>query len=1001
MIWISRIVCLIAAIVGAIGVLVTPATAERVVSLSSDGTIRMLQNPDCVESDCRWVDIDRNSRSTALTASSDNIYQLHSTGSIWRWDGRPCADGSCPSWTKIDQNSEAIAISAGYTNLFQLHRNGSLWRHTGEECESGRCPGWRRIDKNPRTKSIIAAGDQLFQLHDNGSIWRWRGEDCERERCSSWQQLDHNPKTVEIDFAARGTLVQRHRNGSLWRWNGQPCDARGCRSWSQIDRNPATVDILAAPGNLFQHHDSGSIWRWQGHTCEGIDCRFWTRIGAIDDLLTIAAGPQPYADEFTGEGGGAAPVYAVNGNGQVVRWDGTDCRERTCPQWDSLAGAFSHFRRNRSKFYVFPGNPPDPDSRLVVIPAFANDADGDGLPDEWEARQTDLDVRPDRADIIIVVAMRPELASNPALQTTLRENLNRAKEFFADLPVRTERGSRGIHLTVESARPLDSSFSEAADPVRPYQEARSLAMPPDLVGYGHGMLFDINTGGGGQTSGMDWSAQGMDWRTIVHELGHQLGLSHEPRGSGVASPLYLSLMNYDYNYGIAGDGNNIRFSDGRFASFRLDERNLNEVLPFAVEQLDFLTYAPYDFNVERVDHGSASVDWNRNGIHRERNIAADINDGYGLVVGRWNHVGYTDGGVAVASTGDKFVVIRPDNGLADQEDYAGFGPTPDSPALLKATILRDREVLNEGPLVRTAIVSGSPTALEVPGGILVAAPSVLGSIQLGFFSVRADGSLSGDMHSEPVGGHREVVLVRTAAGADVILWDSVTKRITARAVTPGSWTLGAERPVLGPDGSSALLSFGPPGATYNNRIGQIVLLTSENDGRVAGRLKLRPLRSGERYVAERGRWLADPDTRSLDRPAIVFDGHPRAGAEGRYLVYYREVLEGPNRIRRMGFVRAYISSRAGEVSEAPYVFRRRRVINEWVHSRNAPAVAPYRDDFVMAWRIPEFEWKNRASYNETEVNLYASGEFSSGPADFDDITFLAERGLRRIATVRP
>lgn len=1003
MAFVSRLLIVLSAAAAALPWMSAPVSAQRVVSLSADGTIRLLQNPDCTGSDCRWVDLDRNRRSIALTATGEGLYQLHTTGAIWRWDGSPCADGSCPSWTRIDQNPQSIAIAAGYTSVFQLHRNGSIWRHTGQECTSRGCPGWRRIDNNPRTKSIIAAGDQLFQLHDNGSIWRWRGDDCEGERCASWQPLDRNPNTVEIDFAARGTLAQRHRDGSIWVWNGRPCDTRGCRSWSRIDRNAATVDILAAPGNLFQRHRDGSIWRWQGRACEGNDCRYWTRIGHISGLRAIAAGAQPYADAFTGEGGGPAPVYALHGAGQVARWVGEVCTVSSCPPWDALADAFTLYRSGRSRLYVFPGDPPDPDNRLAVIPAAANDADGDGLPDDWESRQTDLDVHPSRADIIVVVAMRPELAANDALQATLRTNLIRAKQFYADMPVRTERGVRGIHLTFESARALGASFSEDADPVRPYQEARTPAMPPELVGYAHGMLFGTGTGGGGQTSGPDWSGLGMDWHTVVHELGHQLGLDHTPRGSSTQSPLYLSLMNYDYSYGIAGDGDDIRFSDGRFASVRLDERNLNEVLPFTADQLDFLTFGPYEFDVQPVDHGSASVDWNRNGVHRERNIAADINDGYALGVGRWNHVGYTDGGVAVASAGDKFVVVRPDIGGADQDDNAGFGPSLDDLAFLKSTTLRDREILSEGILVRTAIISGNPTALSVPGGVLVAAPSVLGTIQLGFYRVGADGSLTGSMRPLPVGGHRQLVLVRTAAGADLVLWDPATKRITARAVTLGTRpSLGEERPVLAQDGSTALVSAGPPGATYNERTGQVVLLTGENDGRVAERLKLRPLRLDRaRYVAERGRWLADAAARSLDRPAIVFDGRERAGGEGRYLAYYREIEGSASDGRhRMGFVRATMPLTMGPGPEDPYVFRRRMVINEWVRTRNGPAVAPYRDDFVLAWRTHEAGW-DVAARNQTEVNLNASGEFASGPADFDDISHIVRHGLRRIVSLRP
>lgn len=495
-----------------------PTSAQRVATVSADGTIRLLQNPDCVGAECRWVDIDRNSRSIALAATLETIYQIHTSGAIWRWRERPCADGACPSWTNIDNNSQSVAITAGYSKLFQLHRNGSIWRFTGADCGTDGCRGWRRIDNNPRTQFILAAGDQLFQRHDNGSIWRWRGDDCDGERCLSWQQLDNNSNTVEIDFAARGSLFQRHRDGSIWRWDGQPCTTHGCFSWSRIDRNPATVDLLAAPGNLFQRHRAGAIWQWQGRPCVGGNCSFWTKVGDLPGLEAIAAGAQPSADVFTGDEGGPAPLFALYGDGRVARWGGEACTDSHCPNWADIGEAFTRYRSDRSRLYVFTGRLPNPDDRFVLIPPQPGDEDGDGLPDEWERQQTGLDVQPGRADLILVVVMRPELAANAALQTTLRQNLSRAKEFFSSVPVRTARGARGIHLTVELGLPLDDSFSESATPMRPYQEAREAGMPPELIGFAHGMLFGTDTGGGGQTSHPDWGVSGMDWRTIVHEL---------------------------------------------------------------------------------------------------------------------------------------------------------------------------------------------------------------------------------------------------------------------------------------------------------------------------------------------------------------------------------------------------------------------------------------------------------------------------------------------------
>ncbi len=460
-------------------------------------------------------------------------------------------------------------------------------------------------------------------------------------------------------------------------------------------------------------------------------------------------------------------------------------------------------------------------------------------------------------------------------------------------------------------------------------------------------------------------------------------------------------MNYDYNFGVGGDPNQIRFSDGRFSSLRLDERNLNEILPFTREQLEFLTTDPYNFDVQRVDNGSASVDWNRNGVHGERGISADINDGYALGVGRYNHVGHTHGNVAVASAGSHFVVVRSLIPRVNSRNYAGTGPSLNTPATLVTTTLRDREILNTGTLVRSAVVTGSPTALAVEGGMLIAAPSAFGTAQLGMFRVASDGRLEGRMRSISIGAHREIVLVGSASGAEVILWDPDSKQLSARSVALGSrLSLGDERAILGAD-SYPLTSAGPPGATFNSRTGQIILLTSENDGGNPDRLRLRPIRlTGTRFAAERGRWLADAPARSLDRPEIAFDGSDRAGGEGRYLVYFRQSEgESSQGYHQMHFVRVSLPRTTGSGPDDPYVFRRRMVINEWVRTRSAPAVAPYRDDFVLAWRVSD-NIADETSRNQTEVNLFASGEFASGPADHDDITYIAQQGLRRLGTLR-
>ncbi|MBE9080483.1 hypothetical protein IQ241_24915 [Romeria aff. gracilis LEGE 07310] len=995
-------VCLSIACAVAIGI-PSAAHAQRVVSLSADGTMRILDEPDCRGAECQWLDIDRNIRSISVAASATQIFQLHTTGAIWRWEGRPCFDGACPHWQQIDNNRQAVAIAANYDELFQLHRNGSIWRWAGGDCDSSGCPSWVRIDNNPRSRAIVAAGDQLFQLHDNGAIWRWKGGDCSGERCSSWEQLDNNPLAREITFSARGNLFQRHVNGAIWRWEGQPCTPSGCPSWTRIDNNQATVDILAAPGNLFQRHGTGAIWQWEGRSCEGESCPHWTRIGSIASLQNIVAGAQPYPDEFTGRGGGPAPVYAVHATGQVSKWPGEPC-EGDCPAWIDMGQAFTRYQPTRGGLFVFDGTPPDQNNNIVVIPAQPGDADGDGLPDEWERDRADWGLSPNRADMIVVPVLRPEVAENSALMSTLQNNLAQAKNFYGNLPIRTERGAQGIHIVLRQGNRLGNRFRESADPFIDYGAVRTAGMPSELIGYAHGLLIGTGTSGGGQTSGPDWAGVSNNYFTIIHELGHQLGLEHTPGGATGQSPLYTSLMNYDYAFSFGGERDAVHFSLGKFADLRINERDLDENLPFPESDLRFLESNPYNFDVEARGPASATVDWNRNGIHGERGVRADVNDGYAMGVGQFNQVGEATGDVSMAALGNILVAFRTVVPGVDRTEYTGSGATPDEPGLLYYTSLRGREVMNRDLITPTRVVLGAPSATEIGGRILVAFPSAFNTIQLGTYTVDVDGTLQGVLQPYAVGGRREVTLapIGTPNRAEMVLWDPATKQVETRSVTLGaSVGIGDAQLVRRSDGTP-FLSEVPPAAVYNSKTGKLVLLTAHDTSRTQNRLKFWFLdASSAGYRAASGRWLSDDRAASADRPALAFDDGAHAGEEGMYLAYFRTIADASRDDRhQIHVVRASPPATVGSETDAAFSNRYRMFINEWVASRNPPAVTPYQDDFAIVWRTPEVS-NDVAARNVAEVNLFASGAMADVPADYNDISHIATRGLQRIVDLRP
>jgi hypothetical protein len=163
------------------------------------------------------------------------LIQLHKSSSdtsIWQYTGTtgtPC----CAAWRKLDQN-DLIEDIAGITDgsmgfnpeyfpngsIFQLHTSGSIWRYTGTPCDGNFCPGWQQIDNNPANtvKAIVVAevSGQVFKLLNNGQVWHFTGVPF------GWALYDAGIKSIA---AANNAIVEWRDDDSLWWVDGAPDSA--------------------------------------------------------------------------------------------------------------------------------------------------------------------------------------------------------------------------------------------------------------------------------------------------------------------------------------------------------------------------------------------------------------------------------------------------------------------------------------------------------------------------------------------------------------------------------------------------------------------------------------------------------------------------------------------------------------------------------------------------------------------------------------------------------
>jgi uncharacterized repeat protein (TIGR01451 family) len=286
-------------------------------------------------------------------------------------------------------------------------------------------------------------------------------------------------------------------------------------------------------------------------------------------------------------------------------------------------------------------------SRASAVSAL--DSDGDGLPDAWEINGVDVDgdgiididlpgmgADPKHKDLFLELDVM-------AGEAPRRSAILAMKAAFALAPANAggrlnPDGTPGIHLWVDMGASSDPSASEdgagpgtcsdgidngldglmdGADPdclvgdnlgggnVLPASDicnldASFLAAKASNFNPARARVFrygisargcdadsdgQIDSGGWGEIGGGDFVEYNHDGGTIMHELGHTLYLRHGGNEDANCKPNYVSVMNYDEQFGInqLGGSSILDFSPPRFPGGRgmaplppLTENNLDE-----------------------------------------------------------------------------------------------------------------------------------------------------------------------------------------------------------------------------------------------------------------------------------------------------------------------------------------------------------------------------------------------------------------------------------------
>ncbi|MEV6415834.1 hypothetical protein [Kribbella sp. NPDC051718] len=287
---------------------------------------------------------------------------------------------------------------------------------------------------------------------------------------------------------------------------------------------------------------------------------------------------------------------------------------------------------------------------LAPLAPLATDTDGDSLPDTWETNGYDangdgvIDVNlpamgatANKKDLFVEMDyMSGRLATTAAF--------DRIKAVFAAAPVSNPDGSTGIRIHLDGGPAAGSAYNLGGGNQVPYdsnlQPAESQTdaiknanFAPARKAVFHYMLWADdydNTCSSGNAFAIpndtfivtmgpkcNWTVtENRNVGTFIHELGHDLGLTHGGTDHVNYKPNYLSVMNYFFQFdGVPRTSGANWFSYSNFAPPALNENSLRESVGLnTATAATWKTYWKCPNGTTRTSGaGNSAIDWNCDG----------------------------------------------------------------------------------------------------------------------------------------------------------------------------------------------------------------------------------------------------------------------------------------------------------------------------------------------------------------------------------------------------